>query len=204
MSWVEELFGMADTGLGAINWGGHAVRSLVSGEDPLAAPLQASRQMSGRDLLEKWGWIGENQPGVDWGDAAGIAADIATDPITYVPLVNVGYWGIKGLKGLASLLKGGGTAALSDAVRRAGPSIASQLSGKGLLRNVGADLLVGEGVGLGLEGWLNPSQERMPHEPRRFLPPYPELEGEDDEYMDDLDDGSQSLLDLVLAELMRV
>ena len=39
---------------------------------------------SGRDVLEKWGVLGKNKPGADWGDLAGFIADIGLDPLTYL------------------------------------------------------------------------------------------------------------------------
>lgn len=37
----------------------------------------------GRELLEKGGILGENKPGLDWGDVAGFGADVLLDPSTY-------------------------------------------------------------------------------------------------------------------------
>ncbi len=42
------------------------------------------QEISGRDLLQKWGVLNENTPGFDMGDVAGFGLDIATDPLTYL------------------------------------------------------------------------------------------------------------------------
>lgn len=85
--------------------------------DQLLTPFSDENRTSGRDLLEHWGVSQKNKPGLDWGDAAGFAADILLDPTTYLT------------GGAAALGKGGKLAKaaglLDDAVR-----VASKVPGK--------------------------------------------------------------------------
>lgn len=73
---------------------GAAVRGLLAGQpgqlanlipfsDTLGITNEADR-VSGRDLLEQYGMLGANTPGLDWGDAAGFGAEVLTDPLTYL------------------------------------------------------------------------------------------------------------------------
>jgi hypothetical protein len=59
----------------ALDFAGRPVRRLLSGSD---------RDVSGRELLERWGILSPNRPGLDLGDVAGLAAEIVTDPLTYL------------------------------------------------------------------------------------------------------------------------
>lgn len=57
-------------------------RDVLAGENPfdqLLSPFSSENRTTGRGLLEKWGVLGANKPGFDWGDVAGVAVDIA-DP----------------------------------------------------------------------------------------------------------------------------
>lgn len=65
---------------------GGVVRNLLGGGNVMGtlAPSQADQRVSGRDLLEQMGILGPNQEGLDLGDVAGFAAEIATDPLTYL------------------------------------------------------------------------------------------------------------------------
>lgn len=40
--------------------------------------------VTGRDLLEQWGALDQNEEGLDWGDASGLGAEIILDPYTYM------------------------------------------------------------------------------------------------------------------------
>lgn len=75
---------------------GAAVRGLLAGQpgqlanlipfsDAMGITNEADR-VSGRDLLEQYGMLQANTPGLDWGDAAGFAAEVALDPLTYLSL----------------------------------------------------------------------------------------------------------------------
>jgi len=77
---------------------GDYTRGLLSG--------QLGSRVSGRGMLENWGLLGENKPGLDWGDVAGFAAGVATDPLTYaIP------WGL----GKLGKVLGGGAKAMEAA-----------------------------------------------------------------------------------------
>lgn len=41
-------------------------------------------RLSGRDMLEEWGLLDENQEGLDGGDIAGFAADVVVDPLNFL------------------------------------------------------------------------------------------------------------------------
>lgn len=60
-----------------------SVRDVLAWENPFdqwATPTQSKNRMYGRDVLQRWGVLGENTPGLDLGDIAGGAFDLATDP----------------------------------------------------------------------------------------------------------------------------
>lgn len=115
------LKSLASTGLSGLAAVGNLLdtpwsmgRDLLAGENPfdqLLSPFSAENRTSGRGLLEKWGVLGANTPGFDWGDVAGLAVDVA-DPI-------LGGWklGASALTTTGKLLKGQGL--LDDAVRLA-------------------------------------------------------------------------------------
>lgn len=73
---------------------GRAVRGLLAGRPGELANLipfsdamgitDPSKAVSGRDLLEKAGALDANKEGLDAGDAAGFAAEVALDPLTYL------------------------------------------------------------------------------------------------------------------------
>lgn len=64
------------------NWKG-GLLNLIPYSDTIGFTDPENRS-SGRQLLEKWGALEENKPGLDLGDVAGFAADVAMDPLTYM------------------------------------------------------------------------------------------------------------------------
>lgn len=125
---------------------GAAVRGLLAGEpgqllnllpfsDALGITNEADR-VSGRDLLEMYGLLGSNTPGIDWGDVAGFGAEVALDPTTYLTL------------GGAALTKAGKAASLTDDLARA----AYGAGGKLLQGERAAQIAAGQRglIGLGL------------------------------------------------------
>jgi len=78
-SGLEKLGNVLDTP-------GAAVRNLLTGKNPLPGVFDPSERTSGRQMLEQAGVLGPNQEGLDVGDVAGLAAEIATDPLTYLTL----------------------------------------------------------------------------------------------------------------------
>lgn len=73
---------------------GAAVRGLLAGRPDQLLNLipfsdmmgltDPSQRVSGRDLLEQYGLLSANTPGLDVGDAAGFGAEVLLDPLTYL------------------------------------------------------------------------------------------------------------------------
>ena len=59
---------------------GAMVRAGLVGENPLEAAINRSKRKSGRDVLEHYGLLGKNTPGLDSGDIAGFLAENLLDP----------------------------------------------------------------------------------------------------------------------------
>lgn len=64
---------------------GGPTRTALAGdwENVLPSIIDPSLRTGGREMLQSWGVLGENRPGFDWGDVAGVGAEIATDPLTW-------------------------------------------------------------------------------------------------------------------------
>ncbi len=98
------------SGVGALGkfldetFGGRAVRGLLGGHPrellsflPLSDTVgltDPEERTSGRELLEKAGLVGRPEPGLEFGDIAGFATEVATSPLTYInpfgPLTQAG------------------------------------------------------------------------------------------------------------------
>ena len=63
---------------------GHVVSSTLGGVNPLPGILDPEKRIGGRGMLENWGLLSRNRPGLDWGDVGGFAADVLTDPLTFL------------------------------------------------------------------------------------------------------------------------
>ncbi len=66
---------------------GSMVRDAISGHNPfdqLMTPLSPDNRMDGRDVLEHYGILGKNKPGLDLGDVVGFVGEVALDPTTYL------------------------------------------------------------------------------------------------------------------------
>lgn len=66
---------------------GSMLRDVLTGNNPfdqLADPFGDTNRISGRDMLEEWGWLDENEEGLDLGDAGGFTAEVLADPLTYL------------------------------------------------------------------------------------------------------------------------
>lgn len=109
LSGLEYVGGLLDklTGSRAIRGGldgnFNELLSIIPGSDTfgITDPEQA---VSGRDLAESYGLLAPNEPGLDWGDVGGFAAEVALDPTA---------WASFGTTALArNLLPEAGTAAL--------------------------------------------------------------------------------------------
>lgn len=55
---------------------GSLLRGVLSGKP--------GERKSGRDMLEAWGALNPNTPGLDWGDVAGFGADVLVDPLNLI------------------------------------------------------------------------------------------------------------------------
>lgn len=65
---------------------GSMARDVLRGHNPfdqLLDPFGSENRSSGRDVLEHYGMLGKNKEGFDWGDVAGIGADVLLDPMTF-------------------------------------------------------------------------------------------------------------------------
>ena len=60
-----------------------AIRNLLVGKAPRPHLLSFEGQATGRDVLEKFGILGRNRPGLDFGDILGFGAEVVLDPKTY-------------------------------------------------------------------------------------------------------------------------
>lgn len=135
---------------------GRAARGLLAGKPsellnliPFSDTLgltNPEESVSGRDLLEQYGAIGQNTPGLDWGDVAGFGAEVLLDPTTYM--------------GVGLLTKGGKAAAKAGTLTKGlGKQIAAgerSLLSFGLPFTQGAELgagskAVGETVQAGID-----------------------------------------------------
>lgn len=82
----KSLSGLAAVG-NLLDTPGSMVRDTLALENPfdnLLSPLSGENRVSGRDLLERYGVLGPNKKGLDWGDALGFAAEVGTDPLSFV------------------------------------------------------------------------------------------------------------------------
>ena len=61
---------------------GAIARNTLAGENPFKGLFSPTERTTGRDMLRKWGWIGdEDTTGNWWG---GLGAEIVTDPLTFL------------------------------------------------------------------------------------------------------------------------
>lgn len=77
----------------------------------LLDPFNPEKRTSGRDLLENWGAVEKNKPGLDAGDVAGVGLEIGISPLTYLS------FGARG--GMTVAAKAAEKANLLDDVQRA-------------------------------------------------------------------------------------
>jgi len=84
MGLMDDLLSAASTLGTVVDTPAAGVRALAAGRNPLEALIDPSKRVSGRDVLQHWGVVGGNTPGIDIGDALGFAADIALDPLNLI------------------------------------------------------------------------------------------------------------------------
>lgn len=92
------VFGLVMAVLDTLKWLGEtldkpgaAARGLLAGQPGQLANLipfsdtmgitDPRERVSGREMLQSWGALGQNKPGLDMGDVAGFGAELATDPL---------------------------------------------------------------------------------------------------------------------------
>lgn len=83
------LSGLAFVG-NVLDTPGSMVRNALVGRNPFQGFLSPENRTTGRELLEKAGMLRKNKPGFDWGDVAGVAAEIATDPLLFTGAFGAG------------------------------------------------------------------------------------------------------------------
>jgi hypothetical protein len=116
------LTSLKNVGLGALEATGNvlgtpgaSVKNLIAGKNPITPwlhPISGEGRVSGRDLLRQGGLIGRKDTTANWW--GGFAADLATDPLTFVG-------GIGALSKAGKLAKAaGGLGAVSNTLGRAG------------------------------------------------------------------------------------
>lgn len=63
---------------------GRFTRTALAGRNPFATVFDPSKGVSGRDLLQQYGMVGENRDGLDGGDIGGFLAEMALDPTNLI------------------------------------------------------------------------------------------------------------------------
>lgn len=121
----RSLSGLAAVG-NLLDVPGSMVRDALAGKNPLdqlASPLSDENRVSGRDLLEQYGVLGRNKPGLDAGDVGGFAAEVLLDPTSYLT-----FGGSALGKGGQVIRKAGGIPKNLSRVGRMTTDVASQAS----------------------------------------------------------------------------
>lgn len=97
---------------------GSMVRDVLAWENPLdqlLSPFSGENRVGGRDLLERYGMLDPNMPGLDFGDVLGFGAEVVADPLSYMTL------------GASAVTKGGQAARnaghLDDLLKLAAPGV---------------------------------------------------------------------------------
>jgi hypothetical protein len=74
---------------------GSLARGVLSG--------QPGERVGGREMLEEWGVLGQNTPGLDWGDALGFGAEMLVDPLNLLAGAPLAYKALGKLDKLTDL-----------------------------------------------------------------------------------------------------
>lgn len=107
---MSDLLDMILSGVGVVgnvlDTPGALVRNTLSGRNPFAGlnPFDAEGRASGRDMLESWGALDQNQEGLDLGDVVGFGAEMLLDPLNFL-----------GTKAITGTMKAGREAAEANA-----------------------------------------------------------------------------------------
>lgn len=89
-SLLGDLAGAGTSALGLIGdilgTPGGVIRNIAAGrfEDVLPGILDPERRISGRDLAQQYGLVGDNHEGFDLGDVVGFGTEVALDPLTFI------------------------------------------------------------------------------------------------------------------------
>lgn len=70
----------------ALDTPGAILRNSLAGQNPFQGLFNPEERTTGRGLLEQWGILDENTPGLDAGDVAGFGVDVALDPLNILGL----------------------------------------------------------------------------------------------------------------------
>lgn len=86
--YIGQLAGASTSFLGAVSdvldTLGGPIRTALAGENPLPAIFDPEKRVSGRELLERHGILGENYEGLDFGDVLGGVTEAVLDPLIVV------------------------------------------------------------------------------------------------------------------------
>ncbi len=98
---------------------GSVVRGLLADKPGRAfgGVFSPEKRVYGREMLQKWGMLGRNRKGFDWGDVAGFGAEVVTDPLAWLSL------------GGAAVSRGGKVAKLANLMQHAQPAAAAKAAG---------------------------------------------------------------------------
>jgi len=161
MSVIGDLLHKIQYGAGVADKPARVVRNTLGGQNPLAGLTDFSNSEvvdnpaapSGRDLLQQYGVLGANTPGLDMGDVAGVAGEIATDPLSYLGGLGLAAKGVgalgkgagmlgRGVRGAIGATKGVKGAAAAAKAAKAGDAIATvgKAAGKTSVRQVAPDV----------------------------------------------------------------
>jgi hypothetical protein len=79
LQWIGESLNKPGAALRGVlgGQGAGALKHLIPFSDTMGI-TNPRDQMTGRQMLQNWGVLGENKSGLDWGDVAGFGADLAT------------------------------------------------------------------------------------------------------------------------------
>jgi hypothetical protein len=85
---MDALMGLLSGAGAVLDTPGSIVRNSLAGENPFKGLLDPEERTTGRDMLQSWGMVGENDPDrwFEGGDIAGFGAELVTDPLNLLGL----------------------------------------------------------------------------------------------------------------------
>lgn len=75
---LDAILGFGSGALDVLDMPGSYARGALAG--------QFGERLGGREMLEEWGVLGENEEGLDTGDVAGFGVDVVVDPLNLIGL----------------------------------------------------------------------------------------------------------------------